>query len=153
VVVLANPSEVDAIVGFRVATGARYDAVPASDAPAFITAETIHGERPPGNFNGLTVKCSYGDAWVVSDRRIPAGYMVALATGGPGSNRNPLGMREHVQPSFRGMIQLPGNNANYPLIDSYYLRAFGVGVRQRGAGAVMKIAAAGAYSAPTIYAA
>lgn len=152
IIVFANPMEADIIAGFRVASGARFDSIPTTDAPAFITAQTIYGTRPPGKFNGLTVACGYGDAWVVSDRRIPAGYLVALSTGGPGSSSNPLGFREHVQPSFRGLLQLPGNSANYPLIDSYYVRAFGVGVRQRGAGAVMQVKASGSYAVPSTFA-
>lgn len=154
VIVLVNPEQANVIAGFRVATGARFDAIPASDAPAFITAETIEGDRPPGTFNGLTVKCGYGDAWVVEDRQIPAGYMVALATGGPNSDRNPLGFRQAVQPELQGLIQIPGNSAaaqNYPLIESIYTRGFGVGVRQRGAGAVMQITANASYTAPSLY--
>lgn len=96
--------------------------------------------------------CGYGDAWVVSDRQIPAGYLVGLATGGPDSPRNPMGFREAVQGSLQGLIQLPGNSGNYPLIDSYYTRGFGVGVRQRGAGAVMQIKATGSYAVPSLYA-
>jgi hypothetical protein len=155
VIVLVNPAEADKIAGFRVASGDKFDAIPTTDAPAFITAETIEGDRPPGTFNGLTVKCGYGDAWIVEDRQIPAGYLVALATGGPDSERNPLGFREAVQPNLQGLIQIPGSGPlaqNYPLIDSYYTRGFGVGVRQRGAGAVMQIKASGAYAVPSIYA-
>jgi hypothetical protein len=153
VIVLANPEQTETIAGFRVASGAKYDAIPTSDAPAFIaTTGPIDGERPPGTFNGLAVKCGYGDAWVVEDRGIPAGYIVALATGGPDSDRNPLGFREEVQPDLQGLIQMPGNSRNYPLIDSYYIRGFGVGVRRRGAGCVMQITASASYTAPAIYA-
>jgi hypothetical protein len=155
VIVFANPAEADEIVGFRVATGAKFDAIPTTDAPAFITAETIQGQRPPGKFNGLEVACGYGDAWVVSDRQIPAGYLVGLATGGPDSTRNPMGFREAPQPELQGLIQLPGNDAmsqNYPLIDSTYTRGFGVGTRLRGAGAVMQIKASGSYAVPSLYA-
>lgn len=152
IIVLANPIEADVIAGFRVADGDKFDAIPTTEAPAFITAETIQGARPPGTFNGLTVACGYGDAWVVSDRQVPIGYVVALATGGPNSDRNPLGFRQAVQPDLQGLLQIPGGSANYPLIDSYYSRAFGVGARQRGAGAVMQITASGTYSAPAAYA-
>jgi len=152
IIVLANPAQADFIAGFRVASGAKYDAIPPQDAPAFITSETIEGDRPPGEFNGMPIACSYGDAWIVEDRGIPAGYIVALATGGPNSERNPLGFREAVQPGLQGLIQIPGLQPNYPLIDSYYTRGFGVGVRQRGAGAVMQITANASYAAPAQYA-
>lgn len=155
IIVLANPQEADKIAGFRVASGAKYDAIPAADAPAFLTAETIEGDRPPGTFNGLTVICGYGDAWVVADRQIPAGYVVALATGGPDSSRNPLGFRQAVQANLQGLIQIPGSGPlaqNYPLIDSFYTRGFGVGARNRGAGAVMQITTNAAYATPAAYA-
>lgn len=155
IIVLANPEQADIISGFRVANGDKHDAVPTKDAPAFITNDTfqgVDGERPPGEFNGLSVACGYGDAWVVSDRQIPAGYFVALATGGPNSERNPLGFREAVQPSLQGLIQVGGGSAEYPLQDSYYLRGFGVGVRQRGAGCVMQVTANADYAAPAQYA-
>ena len=152
VIVLANPAEADRIAGFRVANGDKFDAIPTTDAPADIATDgPIDGDRPPGSFNGLAVKCGYGDAWVVGDRGIPAGYIVALATGGPNSIRNPLGFRESVQPELQGLVQIPGGSQNYPLIDSYYTRGFGVGVRQRGAGAVMQVTANATYTAPALY--
>ncbi|WP_418062427.1 hypothetical protein [Pimelobacter simplex] len=152
IIVLVNPQEADVIASFTRAGGAKYDAIPSTDAPAFITAETIEGDRPPGDFNGLAVKVAYGDAWVVEDRGIPAGYMVALATGGPNSDRNPLGFREEAVPSLQGLIQVGGGSSEYPLINSYYLRGFGVGTRRRGAGAVMQITANAVYATPAKYA-
>lgn len=149
VIILANPVEADVIAGYRVSTGATYDFIPSTDAPAFITSETIEGDRPPGSFNGLRVIGAYGDAWVVSDRQIPIGYVVALATGGANSERNPMGFRQAPQPGLQGLIQIPGDR-DYPLIDSYYTRGFGVGVRSRGAGAVMQVTANAAYTAPVI---
>lgn len=151
IIVLANPTEADKIAAFRVATGAKYDAIPPTDAPAFLTTETIQGDRPPGSFNGLVVSCAYGDAWVVADRGIPAGYLVALATGGPDSDRNPLGFREEDNTALQDLIQIPGT-PDYPLIDSYYTRGFGVGARHRGAGAVMQITASANYTTPAQYA-
>lgn len=151
IIVLANPQEADVIASWTRTGGAKYDAIPATDAPAFITAETIEGERAPGEFNGLVVKVAYGDAWVVEDRGIPAGYIVALAAGGPDSERNPLGFREEVQPGLQGLIQ-QGGTPDYPLIDSTYVRGFGVGTRRRGAGAVMQITANAVYATPAKYA-
>jgi hypothetical protein len=150
VIVLANPLEADVISGFRVANGDTFDAIPTTDAPAFITDQTIQGDRPPGTFNGLTVACAYGDAWIVRDRKIPAGYMVALATAGPNSERNPLAFRQHVRPEQQGLREIPGH-PDYPLIDAYYARGFGVGVRQRGAGAVMQVTANATYTPPALY--
>ena len=50
---------------------------------------------------------------------------------------------------------VPGNQQRYPLIDSYYARAFGTGIRQRGGAAIMMIGGNGtnaAYVPPTQYA-
>ena len=59
-----------------------------------------------------------------------------------------VGLREHVNTSLRGLRLVKGPNPDYPLIDSFYQRGFGTGVRQRGGAVVMKITA-GSYSAPT----
>jgi hypothetical protein len=58
-----------------------------------------------------------------------------------------VGLREHANPAFRGLRLIPGNQQAYPLIDSYYARAFGTGIRQRGVAAVMKLDPS-AYSVP-----
>lgn len=47
------------------------------------------------------------------------------------------------------LAQIPGNG-QYPLIDMTFARAFGVGVRQRGAAVATQIKAPGSYEAPTI---
>lgn len=148
VIVLLNPIEGKVVSGFRAGVNsAAYDFIPAKDAPAFITDETIIGDRPPGDFNGLKVIGSYGNSWLVENSYIPQGYAVSVASAGPNSPRNPLAFREHKRPELKGLKQIPGSD-KYPLIDSYYVRGFGVGVRHRGAAAVMKVTA-GAYTPPT----
>jgi hypothetical protein len=64
---------------------------------------------------------------------------------------NPVGFRQHANAGLRGLRLIPGNQSNYPLIDSYYSRGFGTGVRHRGAGIVMQITA-GAFAIPADYA-
>ncbi|MCB8043602.1 hypothetical protein JM654_03680 [Microbacterium oxydans] len=43
----------------------------------------------------------------------------------------------------------PNDGSRYPLVNSYFTRGFGVGVRHRGAAAVMQIKASGSYQNPT----
>jgi hypothetical protein len=148
VIVLANPREGDVIAGFRAGiNGAKHDFIPSSDAPAFITNEAIVGDRPPGEFNGLRVIGAYGDAWVVVNPYVPAGYVTAVATGGANSERNPLAFREHKRPELKGLKEIPGGGT-YPLVDAYLVRGAGVGVRHRGAAAVMQVTINAAYTAP-----
>jgi hypothetical protein len=62
-----------------------------------------------------------------------------------------VGLREHANPAYRGLRLLPGNQQRYPLIDSYYARAFGTGVRQRGGAVVMQVTLNNTYTPPTSY--
>ena len=39
-----------------------------------------------------------------------------------------------------------------PLIESFFQRGIGTGIRQRGAGAVMQVTASATYTVPSIYA-
>jgi hypothetical protein len=152
VIILCNPQEGVTIRGLRAGVGtpaSPYDFIPSTDAPAYITTQStgsIIGDRPPGDFNGLKIIGSFGDAWVAEDYFVPAGYVIALATSGPNSQRNPLAFREDVR--VKGLIQIPGNQSDYPLIDSFYTRAMGVGVRHRGAAAVMQVVS-GTYTPPS----
>jgi hypothetical protein len=52
---------------------------------------------------------------------------------------------------MQGLRLVKGANPDYPLIDSFYNRGFGTGVRQRGGAAVMQITASGTYTPPTSY--
>ncbi|MCW2767952.1 MAG: hypothetical protein JWO11_3911 [Nocardioides sp.] len=150
VIVLVNPVEGKVISGFRAGDGgAAYDFIPSDDAPAFITDETIIGDRPPGDFNGLRVIGSYGDSWIVQHDFVPRGYVLSVATGGPNSDRNPIAFREHKRRELKGLKQIPGGGT-YPLIDSYMVRGAGCGVAKRGAAAVMQVTASATYTAPTI---
>jgi hypothetical protein len=84
---------------------------------------------------------------------MPAGYLLAIVSQGSNSPFNPVGFREHLQAGLRGLqlVNPQGAELDYPLIDSFYQRGFGTGVRHRGAAAVMQITA-GAFAVPAAYA-
>jgi hypothetical protein len=111
---------------------------------------TLVGGLPPNRFAGLNVKGSWGPYLVVSHGNIPSGYFIAVATAGTNTNTNVVGLREHANPAMQGLILKPGNNANYPLIDSYYIRGLGSGIGPRGAASVMFNGTA--YAVPAAYA-
>lgn len=101
------------------------------------------------SFAGMDVVGSWGPYLFLQDYQIPAGYIVGAATSGQSSQLNIVGIREDEDPSLQGIILKPGNNNNYPLIDSYFIRGLGAGVAQRGAAAIMKLdASGGAYTVP-----
>lgn len=149
-VVLANPSDAEDIASWRAGTGgATYDFIPSDDAPPFLTNETLVGQRPSGSYNGLKVIGQYGRALIVETYLMPVGYLVSVATGGSDSPRNPVALREHTTASLRGLQLVKGRDSDYPLIDSYYVHGLGTGVRNRGAAAVLQVAAGSTYTPPS----
>lgn len=158
-IVMVNKQEGKEIRGFRANTvnnngkTATYDFIPStSEATTLLVPGTLLlGNQPPSQIGGLTVIGSYGPALIVQETRIPAGYMVIIGTGGSGALQNPIGIREHARPEYRGLRLIEGDRGGYPLVNSVYSRGFGTGVRQRGGAAVMKITT-GAYTIPTQYA-
>lgn len=151
-IVLVHPDQADAIATWRAnqvntnGAVAKYDFIPAQGAPAYLTDETIVGDIPPASYNSLAIEGSYGDAWIVKDYQVPTGYVIAVATAGSGSARNPLAIREHTSVEWRGLRLVTVEN--HPLRNSYFSRGFGVGVRHRSAAAVMQIKASGSYDNP-----
>ena len=156
-VVLVNKAQGDTIRNFRsTANGGtgKYDFVPAQNTPVFLLPTTMRAEggQPAGTMNGLTVIGAYGDATIIQEDYIPSGYMVAIVTGGEDNLSNPIAFRQHPTASLQGLKLVKGRNPDYPLIDSFYVRGFGTGVRHRGAGAVMQVTNSGSYTVPTMYA-
>lgn len=156
-ILLVNRQQMATIRTFRVSTGSPYDFIAASGgAPWLLPTSTggvvfPQGSAIPSQINGLTVQGAFGPWLIVENGYIPAGYMVGFATGGENQANNPVGIREHQNPALRGLRLVKGRTADYPLIDSFYNRGFGTGIRQRGAGAVMQITAAGSYTIPAAY--
>lgn len=157
-ILLVNKQEGDEIRKFRfgvLQNGATpaYDFIPANNQPPLIlpNSEGLLGSRPPSSFNGLQVIGSYADILVIQEDYIPAGYMLMIGSGGAGNLNNPVGLREHANAAYRGLRLLPGNRQGYPLVDSFYTRGFGTGIRQRGGAAIMQIVNSATYTIPSQY--
>lgn len=159
IILLANKAETDKIRGWRrgqvSANGvsATYDFIPAPNQPAMMlpNAEGLLGSQPSSVVRGLPCIGSYGNVNIIEESYIPAGYLVILGSGGAGALANPIGFREHPNPQMQGLRILAGNQQRYPLIDGFYARSFGTGVRQRGGGAIMQITASPTYTIPPKY--
>ena len=157
-ILMVNRSQLGTIRTFRVASGDSYDYVPASGgAPWLLPTNTggpvfPQGGGIPSQINGLNVSGAYGPWLIVESGYIPAGYMLGFASGGANVVSNLVGFREHQNTALRGLRIVKGRTPDYPLIDSFYNRGFGTGIRQRGAGVVMQVKAAGSYEVPAVYA-
>ena len=150
-VLFVNPVDLPAIAAIRAGTsGATYDFIPSTTAPAYLTDKEIVGDRAPGEFGRLNVSGSYGDVWILPVEFLPPDHLVMAATNGPNSPLNPIGFREHPLANQQGLRLLPGSSQRYPLIDSYYVRGFGTGVRHRGAAVVMQITTSSTYTPPSL---
>lgn len=152
--ILANQDDAEHMTAWRAgveyATGKtpKFDFIPSAAMPAYLSNETVHGAIPPADYNGLRVWGSYADAWLALSNYIPAGYVVVVCTGGLDSDINPVGVRQHVNASYHGLRHIPGHWQNYPLIESFFARGFGVGVRNRGAAVVVQVTESATYTAP-----
>lgn len=161
IVVMINSQEEATIRQFRMRTATNtgatfgdWDFIPAQGSlanPILLQSNTVLlGQQPANSLGNLEVIGSYGDALIVRNDYIPPGYLFCFATGGRANLTNPVGMRQHTNPALQGMRLVKGPNPDYPLIDAYYVRGFGVGIRQFGAGAVLQVVTSGnTYTPPT----
>lgn len=157
---LVNRAEMNVIRTFKAgpadATHGTYDFIPSAVANQTLilpqNAVTLPaGTTPPSSFNGQTVMGSYGPLLIIQEDYIPLHYVVSFATGGPENLQNPIGIRQMPQAELQGMRLVKGPNPDYPLIDSYYIRGFGTGVRHRGAASITQIVASVTYTPPTAF--
>jgi len=154
ILTLMNRTEAEVVRGFRLGTnGALYDFIPVQgSSPLFLPENTLLlGSQPTQSVPGFNVIGSYGDLLIIEEDHIPTKYVLSFATGGPDSVQNPVGFRQHANSQLRGMKLVKGRDADYPLIDSYYVRGFGTGVRHRGAGVVTQITTNASYAAPASF--
>lgn len=152
-VLWVNKQEADIIRTWRVAGGATYDFIPdpaGYGGGIYVPTDQQLVGQPQGRVPGQIG--TYGPWHVVEEDYIPAGYMAGLVTGGPDNISNPIGLREHKNPAYRGLKIIPGNNSEYPLIESFYQRGIGTGIRHRGAGIVVQVSGNANYTIPAIYA-
>lgn len=153
-VLAVNSREGKIIRGFRQADGDTFDFIPSVGEPQDLILEPgqqVSGGRPQSSYAGLNAIGKYGDILIVEDDMFPVGYIVLVGSGGPQNLNNPVGLRQHARPELRGMRLVKGRDADYPLIDSFYNRGIGSGIRQRGGSAVMQIKASGSYAPPSQY--
>lgn len=150
-----NTQEYNIVKTWRVAGGATWDFIPDDNRRlgGVFVPDGSGGRyvgQPQGTVQGQVG--TYGPWHVVLEDYIPAGYLAGIVTGGPDNLTNPIGLREHQNPAFRGLNLIPGNRNGYPLIESFYQRGLGTGIRQRGAGIIMQVKADATYVVPAIYA-
>lgn len=158
-VLLANTIDAADIRTFRAGVAnfngavALYDFIPSSASPSLIVpnAQGLIGTLPPSSFQGLTVIGSYGGILIIEEDYIPENYLFMFGTGGTANLQNLVGLREHANAAYRGLRILPGNQNGYPLVDSFYSRSFGTGIRQRAGGVVLQLKAAAPYDVPDQY--
>ncbi|QLL06667.1 hypothetical protein [Mycobacterium vicinigordonae] len=151
-----NEQEADEVSKFKAGVQnnndiiATHDFIPSQGAPPYYTPNEIVGKVAPAQYNGLKIDGSYGPLWIVRTQYIPAGYFATIATEGPNSLNNVVSVRQHPKPQYQGLRTIPGPNPAYPIQESFWSRAIGVGTRHRGAAAVVQIKASGSYEAPQI---
>lgn len=152
-VLLVNRQEADVIRSWRVNNGTgKYDFIPAQGYGGGIYLPPNQGVvgQVSGSVPGEIGV--YGPFHIVQEDYIPAGYLAFLASGGSFNIGNPVGIREHKNPAYRGLQIIPGQRSDYPLTDSFYRRGFGTGIRQRGAGFLVQVTNSATYTVPAIYA-
>ena len=144
---LVNQAEADVIKTFRRGIvnnngiTAGYDFIPAPNQPPMILPNAVGllGNQVEDVWKGVPLIGSYGFWRICMENYIPAGYLLGLGFGGRFNLMNPVGMREHANPAMQGLRIIAGNYQRYPIVDGFYARSFGTGVRQRGGAAIMQI--------------
>lgn len=151
-VLWVNKQEANIIRGFKTANGAAFDFVPNPalyGGKIWVPNDGSYVGGPTGTVHGEVG--TYGPWHVVEEAYVPPGYIIGLASGGAENLQNPIGIREHANPAYRGLKIIPGQRSDYPLVDSFYRRGFGTGIRQRGGGVVMQVTTNASYAVPAQY--
>ena len=89
-----------------------------------------------------------GIDWVATEI-IPSGYILVVATNPEVDAQKPVALIEPINDSYKGLLLLPGDNKDYPIINSYYLRWIGAKVIHRGAGVAVQLDSA-SYNDPSL---
>ncbi|MGE2835137.1 hypothetical protein [Mycobacterium sp. SMC-4] len=153
IIVLCNHAEAEKIATWRAGEESRtdgpiakYDFIASKKAPPFWTGESVVGNVAPDEYHGHDVLGTYGYGWIMETPTIPQGYLAVVATGGPNSERNVVGLREAA--GYEGLLTMPGNWREFPLVESFFVHSFGTGVRQRGGAVCLQVTASSTYTAP-----
>lgn len=151
-IALLNPQEGAIARSFLRSTGSKYDFIPGRDYGGGIYLPLNGGliNQPQGELPGQIG--TYGPWKLIEEEYIPPGYIANLASGGSFSLNNPIGFRQHINGNMQGLRLIPGSRSDYPLVDSFYQRGFGTGIRQRGAGFLTQVTASATYTTPAAYA-
>jgi len=153
-VLWVNRAQGVAIRKFKVLNGATYDFIPSQHVGGGVILPASMGivGRPDGSPVQGEIG-TYGPWHIIEEPYIPAGYIVALVSGGQLNINNPVGFREHINPALGGLQLVAGDNGAYPLKEAHYRRGFGTGVRQRGGGYVVQLVASTSttYTVPAAY--
>lgn len=158
-VLMINEQQEGTIRNFRsTANGGTgtYDFVPAQGTSPLLLPTDVRLDdngvtRPPATLRGMDVVGAYSEMTIVKNEFIPVGYLVLFVTGGPENVQNPVAIREHPTAGLRGLRLVKGRTPDYPLIDSFWNRGFGTGIRYRGAGAILQIKVGTTYDVPAAY--
>ena len=154
-VLWVNAQETAVIKTFKAGVnGSEFDFVPNEslyEGKIWVPNNGHYVGGPSGKLKGEVG--TWGPFHIVEEGYIPAGYAVAIATGGANQLTNPVAIREHTNPAYRGLKIIPGQRSDYPLVDSFYRRGLGTGIRHRGALAIMQVKASGSYQVPMAYSA
>lgn len=153
-IMLVNEQEMATIRSFRIADGDSYDYIPRRGNEPFLLPANTGGasdQSIPAAVNGLPVEGAYGKWLIIENPYIPAGYLAGFATGGRNNISNPVGIREHAQGPLRGLRLVRGAIPDYPLVNSFYQRGMGTGIRHRGAAVITQVKASGSYDIPSMY--
>lgn len=104
----------------------------------------------PADLFGVEISGSCGPVYVADSYFIPQHWFAVVATAGPNSLLNPIGVRQHPDAAYQGLRSIPGPVPGYPLQESFYTRGVGVGTRHRGAAVVCQVTSAAQYTPPTL---
>jgi hypothetical protein len=121
------------------------------DLTDFVPARQYSHDANLINLPGDPYIGSYGRLLIRIEDWVPEGYLFAFSRqGGSNSPQNPIALRVPRATSAQGLKLWRGTNPEYPLVDSFYYREFGSGVRQFGNGVCMQVTASGTYTSPVI---
>lgn len=157
-IALVNEVESEVIQSFRAnvennnGAKAKWDFIPALNQPTFVLQDggQLVGNQPTGEVFKLPRVGKYGPLSIVESSMMPSGYLAVVATSGPAAPSNIVGVRQHTNANYQGLRHIPGNTNGYPLVESFYSRSFGTGVRHRGAGVAIQLTDEAVYTAPEI---